>query len=58
MKNMEMISATALMSPRETNTKPMAHVTMDAMMGSLSDFRPRFKRRPMALGKIRSTAKA
>ena len=58
MKNMEMISATALMSPRETKTKPMAQVTMDAMTGSLSDLRPRLSRRPIALGKIRSTASA
>ena len=37
MKNMEMISATALMSPMSTNAKAMTHVAIDALTGSCSN---------------------
>ena len=58
MKNMEMISATALMSPIRTNTNAMAHVAKDARTGSFWDPLPCFSQADMPAGKISSAAMA
>ena len=58
MKNMEMISATALMSPINTNANAMTHVAKDARTGSCSGPRPLFNQSLMPSGKMPSAAMA
>ena len=58
MKNMEMISATALMSPISTNAKAMTHVAKDARTGSCSAPLPFLSQSLMRSGKIPSAAMA